>query len=200
MIADDRVGPAGPGAGELESLRGASLWLLVLGIALIIVGVAIISSSFLTTAATITTMWVFGILLLLGAGVQVVAAVWGRRWRAFFLHLLAAVLYFIVGVFLIERPVEAAVGLTLVVAACLIIGGILRIVLSVVERFDGWGWVLLNGLISLLLGMAIWEQWPFSGFWVIGLFVGIEMLFSGLSWVMLALAVRAAPRRTLPTS
>jgi uncharacterized membrane protein HdeD (DUF308 family) len=92
---------------------------------------------------------------------------------------------------MIENPVAAAVGLTLLVAACLLVGGILRIVLSVAERFDGWRWLLLNGIISLLLGLSIWRQWPLSGQWVIGLFVGIEILFSGLSWLMLGLAVRA---------
>jgi uncharacterized membrane protein HdeD (DUF308 family) len=94
---------------------------------------------------------------------------------------------------------EAALGLTLLVAAGLLVGGILRIVLSVVERFDGWGWVLLNGLVSILLGTAIWRQWPLSGLWVIGLFVGIEMLLGGLSWVMLGLAVRSTPKIALPS-
>jgi uncharacterized membrane protein HdeD (DUF308 family) len=141
---------------------------------------------------------VFGILLLLGAIFQTVTAFWGRSWRGFFLHLLAGVLYLIAGVFMIESPVEAALGLTLLVAACLLVGGILRIVLSVIERFDGWGWMLLNGVVSVVLGVAIWQKWPLSGFWVIGLFVGIEMLFSGLSWVMLGLAVRSTPRAVLP--
>jgi uncharacterized membrane protein HdeD (DUF308 family) len=83
------------------------------------------------------------------------------------------------------------------VAACLLVGGILRIVVSLVERFEGWGWSLLNGVVSLLLGAVIWRQWPLSSLWFIGLFVGIEMLFSGLSWVMLALAVRSARKAVL---
>ena len=78
----------------------------------------------------------------------------------------------------------------LLVAACLLVGGILRVVLSVIERFDGWGWMLLNGVISVVLGVAICKQWPLSGLWVIGLFVGIDLLMSGTSWVMLALSVR----------
>jgi uncharacterized membrane protein HdeD (DUF308 family) len=78
----------------------------------------------------------------------------------------------------------------LLVAACLLVGGILRVVLSVIERFDGWGWMLLNGVISVVLGVAICKQWPLSGLWVIGLFVGIDML---------GLAVRSTPRAALPT-
>jgi len=72
-------------------------------------------------------------------------------------------------------------------------------VMSLVDRFEGWGWSLLSGIISLLLGLAIWRQWPLSGLWVIGLFVGIEMLFSGLSWLMLGLAVRSPAKAATPT-
>ena len=71
-------------------------------------------------------------------------------------------------------------------------GGLVRLVVSIIERFEGWGWMFASGLLSLLLGMAIWRQWPLSGLWVIGLFVGIEMMSSGLSWVLLGLHARSA--------
>ena len=157
-----------------------------MGIALFVLGVVAMGASF---TATLATVLMFGLLLLLGAAFQVVTAFWARRWRGLFLHMIAGVLYLIVGVFRIQNPVEAALGLTILIAVCLLAGGIIRIVMSVFERFEGWGWVFLNGLISVLLGAAIWRQWPLSGFWVIGLFVGIEMLFSGFSWLMLGLAL-----------
>jgi uncharacterized membrane protein HdeD (DUF308 family) len=172
---------------DMPDLRGIWVLLVVLGIMLSIVGFVAIGSSFV---ATLATMLVFGIILVVGAILHVVTAVVGRSWRGFFLHVLMGILYLIAGVFMIERPVEAAVDLTLLIAASLLVGGILRIVMSVVERFPGWGWMLLNGVISLLLGAMIWRQWPLSGLWVIGLFVGIEMLFSGMSLVMLGMAVR----------
>jgi len=178
-----------------EDLREIWAFLVGMGVALMIVGIVAMGSSFIATMATVV---VFGILLLLGALFQIVTALWGRSWRGFFLHLLAGVLYLIVGVFMIDHPVEAALGLTLLVAVGLLAGGILRIVVSLIERFDGWGWMLLSGVVSAVLGIAIWRQWPLSGFWVIGLFVGIEMLSSGLSWVMLGLAVRGTPKAALP--
>src|SRR5205823_929025 len=110
------------------------------------------------------------------------------------LHLLTGVLYLIAGVLMLEHPVEAAAGLTLLIAANLLIGGLVRIVLAIAERFDGRGWVLFSGVISVLLGAGIWRQWPLSGLWVIGLFVGIEMLCNGVSWVMLGLAARSVPK------
>jgi uncharacterized membrane protein HdeD (DUF308 family) len=181
-------------AGKAEDLREIWAFLVGMGAALMILGAVAIGSSFITTLATVV---VFGILLLLGALFQMVTAFWGRSWRGFFLHLLAGVLYLVVGVFMIDHPLETALGITLLVAVGLLASGILRIVVPALERFDGWGWMLLSGLVSLLLGIAIWRQWPFSGLWVIGLFVGIEMLSSGLSWMMLGLAVRSGPKAAL---
>jgi uncharacterized membrane protein HdeD (DUF308 family) len=110
------------------------------------------------------------------------------------LHLLVAVLYFIAGVLVIEHPGRSLAGLTLVIAAVLFVEGILRVVVALTERFHGWGWVLLNGVISLALGVMIWRQWPESSLWVIGLFVGIDLLFNGWSLIMLALALRGLPK------
>jgi uncharacterized membrane protein HdeD (DUF308 family) len=172
------------------------VFLTGMGVALMLLGLATISSSFIATLATVS---VFGVLMLLGAIFQVVTALWGRSWRGFVLHLLAGALYLIAGLFMIENPFEAALSLTFLIAVCLLVGGALRIGLAAAERFEGWGWVVLNGVISVVLGVGIWRQWPLSGVWVIGLFVGIEMLFSGLSWVMLGLAVRSAPPTALPT-
>jgi len=181
--------------GKTEDLREIWAFLVGMGVALMTLGAIAIGSSLIATLATVAT---FGVLLLLGALFQVVTALWGRSWRGFFLHLLAGALYLIVGVFMIDHPVETALGVTLLVAVGLLVSGILRVVMSLVERFDGWGWMLLCGIVSVLLGMGIWGQWPLSGLWVIGLFVGIEMLSSGLSWLMLGLAVRSPPRAPLP--
>jgi uncharacterized membrane protein HdeD (DUF308 family) len=191
MKAQSVVGSRIPVVTGPESLREIWAFLMGMGIALMLLGIAAIGSSLIATFATVL---VFGILLLLGAIFEMVTAFWGRNWRGFFLHLLTGVLYLIAGIFLINNPVGAALGLTLLVAVCLLTGGAVRIVLSLLERFDGWGWVVMNGIVSVLLGAAIWRQWPLSGLWALGLFVGIEMLFSGLSWVMLALAVRSGSR------
>jgi uncharacterized membrane protein HdeD (DUF308 family) len=191
MNVGTQVSPAKASFSDLEGLREIWVFLVVMGCALILLGCAAIGSSFIAGLATVL---VFGLLLLASALVQVVTAFWGRKWRGFFLHMLAGGLYFIAGMFLIQNPLEAVLGLTFLVAICLVAGGVLRIIVSLLERFDGWGWMLLNGVISLVLGAAIWSQWPLSGIWVIGLFVGIELLFSGVSWVTLGLSVRAGPK------
>ncbi|MFO0807628.1 MAG: HdeD family acid-resistance protein [Gemmataceae bacterium] len=174
-----------------EGLREIRVFLIGMGIALIFLGMAAIGSSFVATLATATTI---GFLLLLGAIFQIVTALWGRGWPGFALHLLAGVLYLIAGVFVIENPFEAAVSLTFLIAVVLLVGGVFRMVLSLLERFRGWGWVFLNGVVSAALGVGIGRQWPLSGLWVIGLFVGIELLFSGLSWTMLGLMLCAGSK------
>ena len=191
MNAEPAVGGHTMSGPELEKLRGSRVFLMIMGVSLIALGAVAMGSSFIATLATVL---MFGLVLLLGAIFQVVTAFWARQWRGFFLHMIAGVLYLIASVFMLQNPLEAALGLTILVAVCLLVGGIMRIVMSVFERFEGWGWVFVNGLVSVLLGAAIWRQWPLSGFWVIGLFVGIEMFLSGLSWLMLAMALRSIPR------
>jgi uncharacterized membrane protein HdeD (DUF308 family) len=177
---------------ERESLRRHWFWLLILGVLLIIVGLVAISSAFV---ATLATMFALGTLLLIGGGVAIANAIWARRWRGFWLHLLAGLLYIVVGMLVVDDPVRAADVITLLLAVSFLVGGVFRIVLALSERFHGWGWVLLNGIVTFVLGLIIWRQWPLSGLWVIGLFVGIDMVFAGWSLVMAALAVRslAAP-------
>jgi uncharacterized membrane protein HdeD (DUF308 family) len=107
------------------------------------------------------------------------------------MHLLTGLLYAVLGVLLLRRPLASASAFTLMLAAAFLVSGLFRIIVALSERFHGWGWVLVNGIVTLVLGILIWQEWPEASYWVIGLFVGIEMLFAGWSWVMVALAVRS---------
>ena len=74
------------------------------------------------------------------------------------------------------------------------VGGIFKIIAALSYRFAGWGWPLVGGVIDVILGVMSWQQWPSSALWVIGLFVGISLLFRGLNWIGLGLALRTLPR------
>jgi uncharacterized membrane protein HdeD (DUF308 family) len=113
-----------------------------------------------------------------------------------FIDLLTGILYVVVGFMIVANPGAAAITLTLLIALFLIFTGIFRIVVALMTRFPHWGWLALHGLVNLLLGIAIWRQWPLSGLWVIGLFVGIDMVFNGWSLVMLGLTARRLPQAT----
>jgi uncharacterized membrane protein HdeD (DUF308 family) len=176
---------------ELEAIQGQWVWLLTLGIILIVVGTLAIGAPFIASLATALTI---GALLLVGGVAQLVGSFWTRDWSGFFLVLLMGVLYIVVGLLFLERPVSALEALTLLLACALIVSGIFRIVGSLMSRFPHWGWVFAGGVLNLVLGIMIWRQWPVSGLWVIGLFVGIDMIFNGWTWVMLALSLKSLPK------
>jgi uncharacterized membrane protein HdeD (DUF308 family) len=191
MSGDPFMPTSLPGLAGLENLRKNWWLMLLMGIAIVLIGTfAVIWAC----TATIATIFLFGVLLCVGGVLQIIEAFYARGWGGFFLSVLFGILYVIVGLLIIEHPVAAAAGLTLMIGAALIVGGLVRIVIAVLERFSHWGWVLLNGIITLVLGIMIWRRWPEDTLWIIGLFVGIEMIFCGWTWVMLALALRSAPR------
>lgn len=172
---------------ELHALRDNWWWFLALGVALVVLGTIAIGSAVLATvAATI----LFGFLLVAGGISLVVSSFWAGRWSGMLLTLLIGILYIVVGFMIVDCPVTAAVQLTLIAAIFFIITGVIRIVYALSERFTNWGWVLLNGAVTLLLGLLVYKQWPNSGLWLIGLYVGIEMIFNGWGWIMLSLGLR----------
>jgi uncharacterized membrane protein HdeD (DUF308 family) len=177
---------------ELQGLRQQWWCFLLLGISLVVLGVVCIGSPF---AASVLSVVFFGYLLLAGGITQIISSFWAGKWSGMLLHLLIGVLYAIVGLMIIDAPLENTLLLTKLLAIFLIMSGIFRIVAALAQRFHEWGWVLLNGGVTLLLGLLINRQMPGSALWVIGLFVGIEMLFNGWAWIMLALGLRAIAKR-----
>ncbi len=185
--------PPQPACHELERLQRDWFWLVALGIGLITLGVAAIGSAFFVSVLTVV---VFGVLLLIGGVALIVSSFWAGKWSGFLLHVLIGILYMVVGVLIVDSPLEATAAITLLVAAFLIVSGLFRIVAALGMRFHNWGWQLLSGGVALMLGVLIYRQWPLSGLFVIGLFVGLEMIFYGLTWVMLGLDVRDAGKDT----
>lgn len=144
--------------------------------------------------STIVAVDFFGwILVIAGAGVTI-HAFWAKRWSGFFLQLLSGLLYLVAGWMLATHGELSAIALTLVIAISFVVQGAFRIGAALSTRIDGWDGLLVSGIITLLLGLMIWNEWPLSGVWVIGLFVGIDMFFYGGWFVSLALAVRTLGR------
>ncbi len=177
----------------IDGLRRNWGWALALGIALIVLGMIALGAAMFTTVASVL---MFGWLLIVGGALELAHGFVRRAWSGFFLDVLSGVLYLVVGFLFVSNPLEAAVTLTLMLALALIFVGIMRIVVAVSSGFQHWVWLLLNGIITLVLGVLIWRQWPESGLWVIGLFIGIDMIFYGWALVMLAIGVRSLPAET----
>src|SRR5713226_6704345 len=120
-----------------------------LGIFLLLLGVLAVSASFIATLATVV---VFGILLLAGSAVQFMNASLGKGRSNFILQLAAGIFYLVAGLLMIISPVEAALGLTLMLIALFFVSGLLRMITAVRERFSGWGWMFFLGVINLVMG------------------------------------------------
>ena len=86
---------------------------------------------------------------------------------------------------MVDDHQQAVLVLSALLAAFFIVGGIIRIIAALSMQFAGWGWALLSGFIALLLGVLIYKGWPYTGAMIIGLYIGIEMIFNGWYWVML---------------
>ena len=163
-------------------------WFLAFGIALLALGIAAVARA---VTATIVTMVFFGWLLLIASGIEIVQAVMVGHWAGFFHHLLAAILFGVVGFLLLTKPVISAETLTIFMAMFFLIGGLFQLVASIALALPGWGWQVLDGIISIILGALVLSQWPVSGLWVVGMFLGIDLIFYGLAWIALALGLRS---------
>ncbi len=190
-----------PGLDGIQSRLAAAIhahWKLFLaeGIVMMVLGLlAIAVPEVATLAITLLIGWLFFI----GGIFRTISVLQHRAMPGFAWSLLIAVLAILLGLILIIRPIAGALTLTIWLIVFFIIEGIAAIFLAIEHRrhLPSWGWVLLSGLVDLLLAYLIWDGWPSSAAWAIGLLVGINMVFVGLSLVMTALAARTmAPGST----
>jgi uncharacterized membrane protein HdeD (DUF308 family) len=163
-------------------------WSIALSILMILSGfLAIVIPPAAGIAVTLLVAW-----LLVFSGVAHLAFAWHTRDTGGFLwELLLGFLYILAGGYILMNPLIGVASLTLALAIYLFTEGVLELVLSFTLRpMPGSGWLLLDGIVTLILAMLIWRAWPSSTAWVLGTLVGISMLFSGTARLMLSLAAR----------
>jgi uncharacterized membrane protein HdeD (DUF308 family) len=165
-------------------------WFLTLGIVLVLAGVAAIAFPLLSTiAAKIALGWIF----LLSGVLLVIHAFSIQQWRGFFLGLLLGVLYLVAGGWLAFFPVAGIITLTILLAALFLTEGILEVIMAVrVRPHEGWSWLLLSGLVAVAVGVLIAYELPSSATWAIGLLAGVNLLSTGVGFIVLAPAGRRA--------
>jgi uncharacterized membrane protein HdeD (DUF308 family) len=172
--------PFGPSPG-LEPLRAKRGWIIALGIVYLIAGLIALGS---VVTATIATVFVVGIMMLIAGVAEVFHAFQIKTWGRFLLWLLLGALYIVAGFLTFENPLLAAALLTLLLGISLIASGIMRIVLAFsMKGGTPWIWVVVSGAITLLLGLIILAHWPVSSLYILGLFLGIDLIFAGAGWI-----------------
>jgi uncharacterized membrane protein HdeD (DUF308 family) len=166
---------------------------MALGILMALLGVIGLATA---AAFTVTSLFVFGALLVAGGTAQAIEAFPETGWKSAALHAFIAIAYIAAGVHTLYDPVATSLRHTLFVAAMLLAAGVLRSGMAFQMRpVDGWCGVLAGGIVSLLLGVAFIVQWPVSGLLAIGLYVGVELVIGGWTCILFALAARASTHR-----
>ncbi len=166
-------------------------WLVGIGVVLAILGLVALWNA---VDATLVTTVIVGWVLVAAGAMQLVGAFTGGTstgWRI--LQGVLGVLYIVVGFNIVFDPLAGALALTVAVALMLLIDGVMRIISSVMDRGDGWGWSVGLGVINILLGLWVWSNFPLSGI-AIGFFVGLQLLFIGMLWIVTGFAGRSAER------
>jgi len=171
-----------------NDLHRATTWSIALSVLMIATGVVAVSAPALAGAAVTA---VVGWLLIFNGLLHVAVASRAAKPRTVLWEILLGIVYGVVGTYLVASPLGGLQSLTIAVAIYLFIEGILEFVLSFELRpAPGAGWLLFDGIITLVLAALIWSTWPSGAIWVVGTLVGISMFFSGVTRLMFSMVVR----------
>jgi uncharacterized membrane protein HdeD (DUF308 family) len=179
------------GAGTI--IKKASGWFIGMAIVFILLGMmAIIEPGVAGMAIAILVGW----LLIFGGVAHLVAAFTGGGAGRVIWQVLIGIVYALGGVYFLTHPLLALGTLTLLLAAIILMEGIFEVIAYFRMRGEGGsGWLLVNALITLLLGGLIWFHWPSSSVWAIGILVGVNLLMTGMSRLMFGFAARQLANR-----
>jgi len=173
----------------VEVLRAKCGWIIALGVIYVFAGLIALYS---VVAATVASVFVVGIMMLIAGVSEVINAFQVKSWGKFLLWVLLGALYIIAGFVTFENPLLAAAILTLMLGAALAAPGIMRIILAFsMKEGSAWIWLALSSAITLLLGLLILAHWPVSSLYILGLFLGIDLVVAGAGWIAIGLGLKS---------
>ena len=185
--ASDISHPSSLGSG-IAALHGKWGWIVALGVVYLIAGFVALGS---VVMATVASVLVVGAMMIIAGAAEIIGAFQMKSWGKFVIWALLGVLYVIAGFLTFENPLFAAVLLTLFLGASLLASGAVRLFLAFsMKRESPWVWVALSGAITLLLGLLIVARWPVNNVYILGLFLGIDLIMAGAGWVSLGFSLR----------
>jgi len=174
------------GAGAM--VKKASRWFIAVAVLFILLGIFAIAEPF---AAGLGVTLLVGWLLVIGAVAHFFAAFKGHGAKHVILQLVVGVVYLIGGLYFLTHTIMGVGTLTLLLSGVILAEGVLEILAYIrLKSMRGAGWLLMNGIVTLLLGGLIWFHWPSSSVWAIGTLVGVNLLMTGMSRLMVGLAAR----------
>ena len=184
-------------AAGLEQVRKSWGWFLVFGILLTILGVmCVVKAQTATTFSILALGWVLAI-----SGVLwLVNSFWAFSWQGFFLYLLNALIRGVTGYLLIRHSDAGAAGVTMLLAALFIVGGLFRAAAASAIKFPRWGWTVFSGVISVALGVFLLTTWPTASTYFIGIAIGVVLIFDGAALMGFAAAIHSFPKAEARTA
>lgn len=171
-----------------EGLRSSWIWLAIFGVISLIAGILALANPFAASlAATLLAGWVF-----VAMGVmQIIQSFQVRGWSGFLWALLFGVLALLVGLSLVFDPLAGMISLTLLVAILFLVTGAIKIMYAFSLRpVSGWLWVLLSGVVSVVLAIMIFADFPWAAAAVLGILLGVELISNGVLFLFVALGLR----------
>lgn len=188
MTSTTAISPSAAPRSDLSVLHAKWGWIVALGVVYVVAGLVALGS---VVVATVATVLVVGIMMLVAGIAEVIGAFQIKTWGKFLLWLLLGALYIVAGLATFQNPLLAAALLTLLLGAALTVSGIMRIFLGFSMR-QGMPWigVVLSGAITLLLGLVVLAHWPISSVYILGLFLGIDLVMAGAGWIAVGLGLK----------
>jgi uncharacterized membrane protein HdeD (DUF308 family) len=176
---------------DVAPLRAKWGWIVALGVVYVVAGFIALAS---VAMATVASVLVVGVMMIVAGIAELINAFQIKTWGRFLVWALLGVLYIIAGFVTFENPLLAAALLTLFLGASLFASGIVRIFLAFsMKRETPWIWVALSGVITLLLGLIILAHWPVNSVYILGMFLGIDLIFAGAGWIGLGFSLHRVP-------
>jgi len=174
----------------IEEVRKSWGWFLVFGILLMILGATCVGKAQTATRFSILAL---GWVLAISGVVWLVSSFYAWSWSGFFVYLLNAIIRGVTGYLLIRHPDAGAEGVTMVLAALFIVGGLFRAAGASVIQFPRWGWTVFAGLVSVALGVYLLATWSTSSTFFVGIAIGIDLIFDGAALIGFAGAIHSLP-------
>jgi uncharacterized membrane protein HdeD (DUF308 family) len=177
----------------VDGVKRASGWSIALGVLMIVAGMLAILAPLL---AGVVVVYVVAWTAIFNGVAQLVYGFRSHSGGKLVLEVLLGLLYIAAGIFILIHPEGGLLALTLIIACILLVYGVFALVLAFQMRpLPGWGWVLFDAIVTVLLGFLIWRHWPVNAGWIVGTLLGISFISSGVSRLMVSLAVRKLAAR-----
>ncbi|MWP46442.1 HdeD family acid-resistance protein [Gilliamella sp. Pas-s27] len=178
---------------ELQNLKPKSNWFILIGVILIVLGCLALTYQFI---ATVFSVYFIGSLILIAGIAQALHSFNIKSFGQSALWAVMGILYIVIGLMSFFQPVAVSSALTLVISFLLLMSGFTQLFAALNNRnLPSWGWILTSAIITLILGFMIIIGWPYDSVWVLGMFLGIDLIFQGWAYVAIGFAIKAVNKK-----